>query len=117
MQSKRRADEPTPELDSERLGGLIRAERNRLFKTPDDFIATMREKTGYEISKANLYKYERGEIEMRISLLVSICMTLYGSRWATELIKLLRYAFSFYTLSVDNALYIDDLEKEGMEPF
>lgn len=81
-------------VSREKLGRLIRAERQRLYKRPADFLNDLQYKTGYVISEQSLYKYERGKTNMPIDLLVSIAMTMYGLDWMPFLTDMLQFAFS-----------------------
>lgn len=95
------------EVSQEKLGRLIRAERQRLFVSPGAFLKHMEDLTGYVMPEQTLFRYERGVTNIPVTALVAFAMTLYGHSWKEFLIDVL--VFAFPSSFLDKAERLDSL--------
>ncbi len=82
-------DDFAPTIDLELFGMLARRARLNLgYRRAEDFVQAMKDVTGFDISKASLYRIESGKMEPSINFLIALNIMRGNLLTDTDLVKM-----------------------------
>lgn len=112
MQSEQPLNEQSG-FDDVLLGMLYRRERtNRGYKSVEDFLRAVSEKTGVSLSKDTYYRFEKGTARISVGDLMAINITLFGRMDTHHFWKIVHTsAPASWQKIEDDANYLDQMER------